>query len=55
MFAKGSGRVLAVHYPGSFLEMKQCLRGTNALCAECARWPGSLPSEGERETEGGAR
>jgi hypothetical protein len=35
------GAVMAVHNHGSYQEMKDCLAGMNALCAECASYPGS--------------
>jgi hypothetical protein len=49
------GEHIVTHELGSYLEVTRCMRGMKALCAKCAKWPGSLPSDGGREPKGGVR
>lgn len=37
----GCGEVMEVHEHASYQEIKDCLTGMYALCAQCAGWPGS--------------
>jgi hypothetical protein len=46
------GEVLTVHQHSSYQEVKDCLRGMKALCAECASWPGlPLPQARKQDQE----
>jgi hypothetical protein len=35
------GEVMAVHVHNAYQEVKNCLAGMKALCAQCDSWPGS--------------
>ena len=49
------GEHIVTHEHGSYLEVTRCMRGMKALYAKCAKWSGSLPSDGGREPKGGVR